>query len=175
MEPNQTKPNQTSDGSRRKLLKSLAAGSGAILAGTSLPDKWVSPVVDSVILPAHAQTSSAGEYFGTLETDGSGGFIELCIKIIGSTYVATVIIRGPGFAVLYTHPAASPIGTAVIMSSTCAGATGGPLNVTSVTAALANYNTNGTGTPTGSIPAAPCVIPAQVCPISRSLRKGAIW
>jgi len=52
-----TKSNQTSDGSRRKILKSIAAGSGAIIAGKSLPDKWVSPVVDSVILPAHAQTS----------------------------------------------------------------------------------------------------------------------
>ena len=44
---------------RRKLLKSIAAGSGAIVAGKSLPDSWSKPVVDSVILPAHAQTSPA--------------------------------------------------------------------------------------------------------------------
>ena len=43
--------------SRRKLLKSIAAGSGAIVAGKSLPDSWSRPVVDSVMLPAHAQTS----------------------------------------------------------------------------------------------------------------------
>ena len=43
--------------SRRKLLKSIAAGGGAIVAGKSLPDKWTAPVVDSVLLPAHAQTS----------------------------------------------------------------------------------------------------------------------
>ena len=43
--------------SRRKLLKSIAAGSGAIVAGKSLPESWSRPVVDSVILPAHAQTS----------------------------------------------------------------------------------------------------------------------
>ncbi|MFW2438968.1 MAG: hypothetical protein ACN4GR_06310 [Arenicellales bacterium] len=43
--------------SRRKLLKSIAAGSGAIVAGKSLPESWSKPVVDSVILPAHAQTS----------------------------------------------------------------------------------------------------------------------
>ena len=43
--------------SRRKLLKSIAAGSGAIVAGKSLPENWKRPVVDSVILPAHAQTS----------------------------------------------------------------------------------------------------------------------
>jgi hypothetical protein len=43
--------------SRRKLLKSIAAGSGAIVAGKSLPDSWSRPVVDSVLLPAHAMTS----------------------------------------------------------------------------------------------------------------------
>lgn len=43
--------------SRRKLLKSIAAGSGAIVAGKSLPESWSRPVVDSVMLPAHALTS----------------------------------------------------------------------------------------------------------------------
>ena len=46
-----------SDQSRRKLLKSIAAGSGAIVAGKSLPETWARPVVDSVLLPVHAQTS----------------------------------------------------------------------------------------------------------------------
>ena len=45
--------------SRRKLLKSIAAGGGAIVAGKSLPENWKKPVVDSVLLPAHAQTSPA--------------------------------------------------------------------------------------------------------------------
>ena len=42
---------------RRKLLKSIAAGSGAVVAGKSLPESWTRPVVDGVMLPAHAQTS----------------------------------------------------------------------------------------------------------------------
>ena len=46
-----------SNESRRKLLKSVAAGSGAIVASKSLPESWSRPVVDSVMLPAHAQTS----------------------------------------------------------------------------------------------------------------------
>ena len=50
------KDKKSSD-SRRKLLKSIAAGSGAIVAGKSLPESWSRPVVDSVMLPAHAQTS----------------------------------------------------------------------------------------------------------------------
>jgi len=46
-----------SNDSRRKLLKSIAAGSGAVVAGKSLPESWSKPVVDSVMLPAHAETS----------------------------------------------------------------------------------------------------------------------
>jgi hypothetical protein len=39
---------------RRKLLKSLAAG-GTVAAVT--PSKWIKPVVESTVLPAHAQAS----------------------------------------------------------------------------------------------------------------------
>lgn len=52
--------------SRRNLLKSIAAGSGAIVAGKTLPESWSKPVVDSVMLPAHAQTSvCSGPYTAT--------------------------------------------------------------------------------------------------------------
>ena len=59
---------------RRKLLKSIAAGSGAIVAGKSLPESWSRPVVDSVMLPAHAQTSalSCSPDPQTVVDDGSG-------------------------------------------------------------------------------------------------------
>ena len=50
-----------SNNSRRKLLKSIAAGSGAVVAGKSLPECWSKPVVDAVMLPAHAQTSTQAE------------------------------------------------------------------------------------------------------------------
>ena len=43
--------------SRRKMLKSMAVGGGAVVAGKSLPDQWAKPMVDSVLLPTHAQTS----------------------------------------------------------------------------------------------------------------------
>ena len=49
---------------RRKLLKSVAAGGGAIIAGKAIPESWVKPAVDSVVLPAHAQTSR-GPFSGT--------------------------------------------------------------------------------------------------------------
>lgn len=41
--------------SRRRLLSVLAAGS--VLAVKSVPETWMRPVVQSVMLPAHAQTS----------------------------------------------------------------------------------------------------------------------
>ena len=57
---------------RRKLLKSVAAGGGAIIAGKTLPENWVRPAVESVVLPAHAQTSLrrySGTQMASLESD----------------------------------------------------------------------------------------------------------
>lgn len=57
-----------SNNPRRKLLKSIAAGSGAIVAGKSMPETWSRPVVNSIMLPAHAQTTQ-----GQLLLTGSSG------------------------------------------------------------------------------------------------------
>ena len=54
-----------SEASRRKLLKNLAAGG---VVGAALPAVWSKPVIDSVILPAHAQTTGPGVIVG-----GGGG------------------------------------------------------------------------------------------------------
>lgn len=56
---------------RRKLLKSVAAGGGAIIAGKTLPEKWTKPAIDSVMLPAHAQTS-LGTYSGSAQQASIG-------------------------------------------------------------------------------------------------------
>ena len=61
--------NKESNESRRKLLKSIAAGSGAIVAGKSLPEKWTKPVVESVLLPAHAQSSPPSPTFSCSMSD----------------------------------------------------------------------------------------------------------
>ncbi len=55
---------------RRNLLKSVASV-GAI--GTALPNTWIKPVVNSVVLPAHAQTSPvpATEYPTTGTVSGA--------------------------------------------------------------------------------------------------------
>lgn len=43
---------------RRKLLHILATGSGVFAALTILPDRWSQPIIEFVVLPAHAQTSN---------------------------------------------------------------------------------------------------------------------
>ncbi len=50
---------------RRDLLKKLAIGG---VAGAALPAQWSKPVIDSVMLPAHAQTTT-----GTVTGGGGGG------------------------------------------------------------------------------------------------------
>lgn len=47
-----------SSDSRRKLLKSIVAGGSAVIACKSLPENWTKPVIHSIVLPVHAQTSS---------------------------------------------------------------------------------------------------------------------
>ena len=43
---------------RRKTLRKLLVGGGVLGAAGSLPDTWSKPLVDSVLLPAHANTSA---------------------------------------------------------------------------------------------------------------------
>jgi hypothetical protein len=42
--------------SRRKLLERVALG-GAAISVTLLPSRWVKPVVETIVVPAHAQVS----------------------------------------------------------------------------------------------------------------------
>ena len=82
--------------SRRKLLKSIAAGSGAVVAGKSLPETWGRPVVDSVILPSHAQTSPMVlSCVGTTATtpSGEGGVL---LNFDGNSTCAFFNAAGPG-------------------------------------------------------------------------------
>lgn len=61
-----------SDHSRRKLFKSVVIGSGIIVAGKSLPESWTRPVVNSVVLPAHAATSCLSCLDVTSYCEGQG-------------------------------------------------------------------------------------------------------
>ena len=48
---------------RRKALKNILAGSGTVVTAAAMQDKWAKPVIESVILPSHAQTSGLNGSF----------------------------------------------------------------------------------------------------------------
>jgi len=49
---------QQPDEGRREVLRKILIGGGIAAGAAMLPDKWTKPVVDSIIAPAHAQTST---------------------------------------------------------------------------------------------------------------------
>ena len=55
--PSDSAGDDTDPKNRRSSLKRILVGGGIISAGSQVPNKWVRPVVDSVMLPAHAQAS----------------------------------------------------------------------------------------------------------------------
>jgi hypothetical protein len=77
---------------RRRLLKSLALGGGALAATGSLPDRWQRPAIDGVLLPAHAQATGAFagsaqgvEGFGSVGP-GGGGLLDLLVERADAQY-----------------------------------------------------------------------------------------
>lgn len=58
------KEEQDKVSSRRRLLKALTGTGGVMATGAVLPKAWVSPVVNAITLPAHAQTSLTVGNFG---------------------------------------------------------------------------------------------------------------
>ncbi len=56
-EPQDTIQSTGENISRRELLKVLTATGGGLLAAAFIPGKWLKPVIEAGVLPAHAQTS----------------------------------------------------------------------------------------------------------------------
>jgi len=53
---------------RRDALRRILVGGGVVSAGSIVPETWTSTVLKSVVLPAHAQTSTtitSGMFAGT--------------------------------------------------------------------------------------------------------------
>ena len=137
-----------SSDSRRKLLKSIAAGSGAIVAGKSLPESWSRPVVDSVMLPAHAQTSPtcstgfAGTYAGNVS-----GTVTRCNDATDPVTAGLQIIINADCTVAVTYNTARPFtGTGTIVGDSFSV----PISRTEDCGAAAGTN-DGTGTVAGTV------------------------
>lgn len=64
---------QQSNGSekRRDALRRILVGGGVVGAGSIVPETWTGTVLNSVMLPAHAQTSAAAITSGMFAGTGS--------------------------------------------------------------------------------------------------------
>ena len=116
--------------SRRKLLKSIAAGSGAIVAGKSLPESWSRPVVDSVMLPAHAQTSPAPPV--PEEPTFGGAALNVVLNDMDNDSMFAQLTNE--FADTFISPAHAGGGNGGGSADVCAPKSGGMLDVTIQTA-----------------------------------------
>ena len=57
MTENSSKKQDSKATARRSVLKKMVVGGGVAATAKMMPDEWQKPVVESVILPAHAGTS----------------------------------------------------------------------------------------------------------------------
>jgi len=65
-----TRPNKKLDNlTRRRILTGIGGAGSALLAGSALPRQWTKPVVDAVMLPAHA----VGTNQAVVRAGGGGG------------------------------------------------------------------------------------------------------
>ena len=81
--------------SRRKILKQTLAGGAVISAGVA-SSKWSKPVVDSVVLPAHAQTSTPdGGSGGSTTASPGGGTTATPTTTIAATTTTTTTTATP--------------------------------------------------------------------------------
>jgi len=113
------------DKSRRSALKKILVGAGVLAGYQVLPKQWTKPIIEQVVLPAHAQTSGLSIHDPCQSSLVSGNQ--------GST---TVIINVKG----YVTPAAANVPITIVATPT--GGTGGSITVHTTTDANGEYSIN---------------------------------
>lgn len=84
------KNDNSTEQARRRLLKTIAAAGGVITAGKMLPDNWKRPIVDTALLPAHAQTSTCTESCNltvSIQWSYTGIDLDLLLETPGGTRI----------------------------------------------------------------------------------------
>lgn len=94
--------------SKRKLLAGLAIG-GALVAGKSLPEQWTKPLINSVLLPAHAQATNPVNALAITPEENCGASVSFTVGI----GVQAVVTPNPG------------AGQDIVFTYTCNGAAAG--------------------------------------------------
>ena len=96
---------------RRKTIKAMAAGAGALVGTTLIPDKWVPPLIQGITLPAHAQTSMQHRHYTFSDdrveiklVEGHGGRSEMAFEASGCIQPATADIEIEFTLEAYTEP-----------------------------------------------------------------------
>jgi hypothetical protein len=86
---------RTTHQSRRRLLKTVAAGGGMFASSRMLPEKWASPVVDSILLPVHARSTmmyvpaAGGASQATSGLETGNRFVQILNKLIPVAHART--------------------------------------------------------------------------------------
>jgi len=83
-------PQQTTKLSRRKALKTLTALTG-VAALTSLPGQWAKPIIETGLLPAHAQSSLR---YAVRAYMSIGGYAISVIDVDTQTELTTILTFG---------------------------------------------------------------------------------
>ncbi len=112
--------NAVSDTGRRKAIKKIAIGVGALASIHALPEQWTRPIVDQIAMPAHAATSGTSLHDPCTIT-----------RVSGDQSTASVTIRVNGFV---TPPTAN-LPTSIIGTSS----RGGSVTVNTTTAANGTF------------------------------------
>jgi len=114
------------DRSRRSALKKLLIAAGVLTGYQVLPKQWTRPIIEQVVLPAHAQTS------GVSLTDPC----ESVTLVSGNQSSPTVIIKVQGYII----PAIA--GVTINISATVSGGTGGTTPTSTTTNNNGKYSIN---------------------------------
>lgn len=79
---------------RRRLLKILAATGGAFASSTVLPSRWTRPVIDSLMIPLHAQASPLPLVVGpfTAVSNQAGSLFDLLVAPVHAATSRAVLV-----------------------------------------------------------------------------------
>lgn len=154
---------------RRKLIRALGGAGGTIL-GASLVSGWRKPVVESVILPAHAQTSGCRDVGWTVSVEFPISTGNINIQLWSDTSITNSVFNGVSSASLSSSTtlntgSAVPFGALLFWTNAAMASSGTLTMALTVTCCNNTYVTETTaaGSTGASLPAfsPPLMYPAE--------------